>query len=218
MVRNAKRSIIAGRLKQRFTKRAHCEIEKAINGSQHCIWYMARNNLYEVEHNSVNYVVDMNENTCSCRKWQMVGIPCAHAASVIIGKKEKVEAYVNEYYTTRKWRETNKDGIKSVQGMMLWPWLNRLAVLPPPWRRGNPGRPSNYARRKGRNESGSSKTMLTRRKRVMTCSNCKEDGHNKHGCKNSSVESQPKRPRGRPKNQVCMSLKFFSLFDTFQFC
>ncbi|RID74972.1 hypothetical protein BRARA_B02045 [Brassica rapa] len=201
MVRNAKRSIIAGRLKTRFTKRAHCEIEKAINGSQHCIRYMARNNLYEVEHNSVNYVVDMNEKTCSCRKWQMVGIPCAHAASVIIGKKEKVEAYVNEYYTTQKWRETYKDGIKPVQGMMLWPRLNRLAVLPPPWRRGNPGRPSNYARRKGRNEFGSSKTMLTRRKRVMTCSNCKEDGHNKQGCKNPSVESQPKRPRGRPKNQ-----------------
>lgn len=136
---------------------------------------MARNNLHEVEHNRVNYVVDMNEKTCGCRKWQMVGIPCVHAACVIIGKKEKVEAYANEYYTTKKWRETYKDGIKPVQGMMLWPRLNRLAVLPPPWRRGNPERPSNYARRKGRNEYGSSKTTLTRRKRVITCSNCKED-------------------------------------------
>lgn len=201
MVRNTKRFIIAERLKTRFTKRAHCEIEKVIAGSQHCTRYMARNNLHEVEHNNVNYVVDMNEKTCGCRKWQMVGILCVHAASVIIGKKEKVEAYVNEYYTTKKWRETYKDGIKPVQGMMLWPRLNRLAVLPPPWRRGNPGRPSNYARRKGRNESGSSKTTLTRRKRVITCSNCKEDGHNKQGCTNSSVESPPKRPRGRPKKQ-----------------
>ncbi|KAJ0247264.1 hypothetical protein HA466_0166960 [Hirschfeldia incana] len=117
------------------------------------------------------------------------------------GKKEKVEAYVNEYYTTKKWRETYKDGIKPVQGMVLWPRLNRLAVLPPPWRRGNPGRPSNYARRKGRNESGSSKTTLTRQKRVITCSNCKEDGHNKQGCPNPSVESPPKRPRGRPRKQ-----------------
>ncbi|CAE5985304.1 unnamed protein product [Arabidopsis arenosa] len=33
------------------------------------------------------------------RKWQMVGIPCIHAASVIIGKREKVEDYVSEYYT-----------------------------------------------------------------------------------------------------------------------
>ena len=51
---------------------------------------MAKNNLHKVEHNNVNYVVDINEKTCGCRKWQMVGMPCVHAASVIIGKKEKV--------------------------------------------------------------------------------------------------------------------------------
>lgn len=79
------------------------------------------------------------------------------------------QAYVNEYYITKMWRETYKDGNKHVQEMMGWPRLNTLAVLPPPWRRGNPERPSNYARRKRRNESGSSKTTLTRHIRIMTC-------------------------------------------------
>ncbi|XP_023633435.1 uncharacterized protein LOC111829036 [Capsella rubella] len=135
MVRNAKRYIIAERLKTRFTKRAHAEIEKMIAGTQNCTRYMARNNLHEVDENDVTYRVDMNNNTCGCRKWQMVGIPCIHAASVIIGRKEKVENYVSEYYTKKRWKETYKDGIKPVQGMSLWPRLNRLPVLPPPWRR-----------------------------------------------------------------------------------
>ncbi|CAA7044351.1 unnamed protein product [Microthlaspi erraticum] len=201
MVRNAKRAIIAGRLKKRFTVRAHEEIEKMIAGSQFCIRYMARDDFHEVELNNDRYCVDMNTLTCGCKKWQMIGIPCVHAASVIIAKKRKVEDYVNDYYTTRMWQETYRRGIKPVEGMKVWPRLNRLPVLPPPWRKGNPGRPSNYARKKGKNESASksSKTKLSRALRVMTCSNCKEDGHNKQTCENPFVESQPKRPRGRPK-------------------
>ncbi|XP_010462653.1 PREDICTED: uncharacterized protein LOC104743244 [Camelina sativa] len=143
MVRNAKRFIIAdNRLKTRFTKRAHAEIEKAIAGAQYCERYMARNNIHEVCQNGVGYSVDMDARSCGCRKWQMVGIPCSHATSMIIGKKEKVEDYVSDYYTKKRWRETYLDGIRPVQGMPLWPRLNWLPVLPPPWRRGNPERPS----------------------------------------------------------------------------
>lgn len=205
MVRNEKRSVLAGRLKTRFTKRAHVEIEKMIEGAKHCMIHTARNNLHEVELKEVIVSVDMNKHTCGCRKWQMTGIPCVHAAAVIIKKKQKVEDYVNDFYTVQRWQATYKDGIKPVEGMQLWPRLNRLPVLPPPWRNGNPGRPSNYARRKGQYEAAaSSKTKLNRAGRIMTCSNCKEEGHNKVSCQNPSVESQKKRARGRPrKEQVC---------------
>ena len=64
---------------------------------------------------------------------------------------------------------------KHVEGMKLWPMLNRLPVLHPPNRLGNRGRPSTYARQKIENESSSSstKTKLSRENRVMTCSNCR---------------------------------------------
>ncbi|KAG7560858.1 Zinc finger SWIM-type [Arabidopsis thaliana x Arabidopsis arenosa] len=162
MVRTAKRFLIADRLKTRFTPRAHVEIEKMIAGAANCERHMARNNLHEIYVNGVGYFVDMDLKTCGCRKWQMVGIPCVHAACVILGRKEKVEDYVSDYYTKLRWRETYRDGIRPVQGMPLWPTLNRLAVLPPPWRRGNAGRPSNYARRKGRNETASSSSKNKR--------------------------------------------------------
>jgi len=210
MVRNEKRYVLAGRLKTRFTKRAHFEIEKMVEGSQFCIRWMARNNKHEISLNDVIYSVDMNDNTCGCRKWQMIGIPCVHAASVIIGKKQKVEDYVVDWYTTQRWQQTYKDGIAPVQGKILWPRVNRFGVLPPPWRRGNPGRPNNYARRKGRNEAASSSiTRLSRLHRVMTCSNCKQEGHNKKGCKNQWVEGQPKRPR---VDQRKLRLVFHNIF------
>ncbi|KAJ0262744.1 MULE transposase domain-containing protein [Hirschfeldia incana] len=204
MVRNAKRSIIAERLKTKFTKRAHAEIEKMIAGTQHCIRHMARNNFHEVELNDFAYSVDMTSWSCGCRKWAMVGIPCVHAAAVIIGRRQQVGDYVSDYYKTKTWQETYKTGIRPVQGMLLWPRLNRLPILPPPWRNGDPGRPSNYARKKGRYETAasSSNTRLSRALRVTTCSNCKQEGHNKKRCPNETAAPEAKRPRSRPrKNQ-----------------
>ncbi|CAE6119769.1 unnamed protein product [Arabidopsis arenosa] len=204
MVRNEKRYVIAGRLKTRFTKRAHAEIEKMIVGSQSCERWLARHNKHQIKCGDMEVIVDMNTNTCGCRKWQMTGIPCIHAASVIIGKKQKVEDYVADWYTARMWELTYYDGIGPVQGKLLWPRVNRLGVLPPPWRRGNPGRPNNHARRKSLFETASSSsTQLSREHRVMTCSNCQQEGHNKQGCKNQTVTPPQRRPRGRPrKNQV----------------
>jgi len=211
MVRTAKRFIIAERLKSRFTPRAHAEIEKMIAGSAGCERHLARNNLHEIYVNDVGYFVDMDKKTCGCRKWEMVGIPCVHTPCVIIGRKEKVEDYVSDYYTKVRWRETYRDGIRPVQGMPLWPRMSRLPVLPPPWRRGNPGRQSNYARKKGRYETASSsnKNKMSRANRIMTCSNCKQEGHNKSSCKNATVLLPPPRPRGRPSlNQVTLLLRF----------
>jgi len=208
MVRSAKRFLIAEKLQTRFTKRAHEEIEKMIVGLRQCERYMARENLHEIYVNNVSYFVDMEQKTCDCRKCQMVGIPCIHATCVIIGKKEKVEDYVSDYYTKVRWRETYLKGIRPVQGMPLWCRTNRLPVLPPPWRRGNAGRPSNYARRKGRNEAAapSNPNKMSREKRIMTCSNCHQEGHNKQRCNIPTVLNPTKRPRGRPrKNQVCDS-------------
>lgn len=73
-------------------------------------------------------------------------------------------------------------------------------MLPPPYRLGNRGRPSNYARKKGHNESSSSQqTKLSRDNRVITCSNCLQEGHNKTTYSNATAERPPKKPRGRPR-------------------
>ena len=206
MVRTAKRSLISNRLKTRFTKRAHVAIESAIAKGQDCIRYMATGNVFEIDDHGCYYSVDMNLKTCGCGMWQLNGIPCNHAACVISANKQKVDDYISDYY--KKWRKTYEHSIKPVEGMKLWPTLNRLPVLPPPNRLGNRGRPSNYARKKSANESSSqstSKTRLSRDKRIMTCSNCREEGHTKVSCSNPRVEPEPKRPRGRPrKDQVCL--------------
>lgn len=198
MVRNAKRALVASRLKTRFTKRAHKEIEATKEKAKDCRRFTACGDLHEIVESDIAYTVDMQARTCGCIKWQLTGIPCIHASCVIMAKKLSFGDFVSNYYTANMWRLTYSRGIRPVQGMKLWPRLNRLPVLPPPYRLGNRGRPSNYERKKGQNESSSS-TKLSRDRRVITCSNCHEENHNKATCTNSTVEPPPKRPRGRPR-------------------
>lgn len=53
----------------------------------------------------------------------------------------------------------------------------------------------------------SNPNKLTRLGRVGTCTNYKQEGHNKTRCPNQTAPPQAKRPRGRPrKDQVHFSL------------
>jgi len=40
-----------------------------------------------------------DEKTCSCRRWDLTGIPCNHAIAAIWIKKDEPEIYVHECYT-----------------------------------------------------------------------------------------------------------------------
>lgn len=64
---------------------------------------MTIHNKHEVSLGDDTFSVDMNDNTCDCRKWQITGIPCVHVASVIIREKQNVENYVSDWYTTKMW-------------------------------------------------------------------------------------------------------------------
>lgn len=35
-----------------------------------------------------SWTIDLNAQTCSCCEWQISGIPCVHAISVILPRKE----------------------------------------------------------------------------------------------------------------------------------
>ncbi|XP_023638931.1 uncharacterized protein LOC111830653 [Capsella rubella] len=198
MERNAKRTILTNRWKKRFTPRTDKEIELNRQRAKDCRRYMTTGNLHEIEHGDDVYSVDMEKKTCGCGYWQLNGIPCMHAMCVITTTKLDLNDYVSDYYLSSRWRLLYKEGMKPVQGMKMWKRLGRLHVLPPP-ARFNRGRPHGHARRKAPHESSSNKNKLTRHGRIMTCSNCGKEGHNKTRCSNPPAPPQAKRPRGRPK-------------------
>ncbi|XP_056857175.1 uncharacterized protein LOC108839209 [Raphanus sativus] len=198
MTRNYLRSKMATARKTRFTEKTQKELARVEEKSKECTLRWAIGPETEVEDQEQTYVVSLERETCACRSWQMNGIPCIHAAKVILGAKRKLSEFVAPCYTTNQWRETYSYGISPLNGMIEWPQTNRLGVIPPPNRNGKPGRPKNHDRKKGTNETVST-TKLSRANRIMTCSNCKEEGHYKNTCRKAFVPSSPKKPRGRPR-------------------
>ncbi|XP_010533688.1 PREDICTED: uncharacterized protein LOC104809403 isoform X2 [Tarenaya hassleriana] len=63
-----------------------------------------------------------------------------------------------------------------------------------------PGRPRKFNRTKDPHESPSKSGRLSRHGRKMTCTRCKQVGHNAKTCKNEPFQMEgPTRGRGRPR-------------------
>ncbi|CAL2231134.1 unnamed protein product [Prunus armeniaca] len=59
-------------------------IKKNKLGASQCIPRLASESKYQVSHMyGEEYVVDLKAKTCSCRRWDLCGIPCSHVISCI---------------------------------------------------------------------------------------------------------------------------------------
>ena len=76
------------------------------------------------------YVVDLVNKTCSCRKYDLIGIPCNHAIFAIHFKREKPEDYVDAYYSKARYLEVYSRLIMSMNGMSSWENIENPPILP----------------------------------------------------------------------------------------
>ncbi|CAB4273003.1 unnamed protein product [Prunus armeniaca] len=86
------------------------------------------------------YVVDLDNHTCSCRKWDLSGIPCAHGIATIHYKGGTlVEDYVHSYYSKDSYMTLYNNLIMPINGSQLWEKTNQTAIKPLAYTR-QPGR------------------------------------------------------------------------------
>ncbi|XP_013713395.2 uncharacterized protein LOC106417082 [Brassica napus] len=107
------------------------------------------NGVSEVEENSTSHTVNMDRRTCTCRRWDLTGIPCRHALKVIQDKKLNAENFVADCYLTTLWKQQYSDSVTPVEGMKFWKEAYGSQIQPPA-RPDEKGRKSRIQRR-GRN-------------------------------------------------------------------
>ncbi|XP_048138643.1 uncharacterized protein LOC115734876 isoform X2 [Rhodamnia argentea] len=134
---------------------------------------------YEVLDKSVKFVVDVSMRECTCRRWQLTGIPCPHAISALNHKKKDAYDYIDECYKKAKFLAAYQNMLKPVRGERFWKKTNGEAPEPLPLKV-KPGR----RRHKRLREEGeaSSRTRMSRRGMKMTCRTCRKTGHNSLTC------------------------------------
>ncbi|CAK9170131.1 unnamed protein product [Ilex paraguariensis] len=138
---------------------------------------LAHGSTFEVRGESVD-IVDIDHWDCSCRGWQLTGLPCCHAVAVFECLGRSPYEYCSRYFTTESYRLTYAESINPVPNVEkpATSELTEVAVTVTPPTKRPPGRPK-------MKQAGSVEVI----KRQLQCSNCKGLGHNKRTCTSASL-------------------------------
>ena len=86
-----------------FCLRIHTKLEKLKEGVTNCMSHQYGNSKFEVDTcYGRRLVVDLVERSCTCRKWELIGISCEHVVISIQKSIQKLEAYVDDSYKEKK--------------------------------------------------------------------------------------------------------------------
>ncbi|GKC93408.1 multidrug resistance-associated protein 5, partial [Tanacetum coccineum] len=95
----------------------------------------------KVRSGSEGFIVDEDKRTCSCRMWQLSGLPCVHATKVIFLINRVPESYVPAWFETNMYFVAFHNYVKPVLGMNFWPDQSMYSIILPPKPRKMFGRP-----------------------------------------------------------------------------
>ncbi|KAL8470669.1 hypothetical protein ACS0TY_033291 [Phlomoides rotata] len=66
------------------------------------------------------YTVDLQHYTCTCRAWQLSGIPCTHALCAILSKDLDPDDFVHKFYTVDMYKVAYQYPIYGISYDALW--------------------------------------------------------------------------------------------------
>ncbi|KAK1646972.1 hypothetical protein QYE76_064777 [Lolium multiflorum] len=187
------------------------KLEEAKRWSRECTAKNCDVDLWQVSNSRRNCAVNLKNHTCSCRKWDITGVPCSHAVAAIMKVRQHPEDYVHEFFKKPLYKEAYKHVVYPVPGPDDWKKTETDDIDPPVFRE-KPGR-KQVKRRKGQFEVPAPRD--TSRMASITCSNCKVVGHrytscqaplkpqlqvrkNKHQSTRQSDEAPPPAPPAAP--------------------
>ncbi|KAL4272493.1 hypothetical protein GQ457_13G012320 [Hibiscus cannabinus] len=155
------------------------EKNKANSSFCHVIWNGADG--YEVLCNQETFVVDVKGWKCTCRGWDLTGIPCSHAVCVILYREEKLENYVLDSYKKHVYHELYNAVIPTIPSEKFWE-NTQMGSVDPPLKIKFPGRPKLKRRREEGEVKNRNKNKLSKRGMKMSCRLCGLTGHNIRKC------------------------------------
>ncbi|KAF3972431.1 hypothetical protein CMV_004056 [Castanea mollissima] len=138
---------------------------------------------FEVISHEGSHIVDIRSRCCSCRGWQLCGLPCAHAVAALLSCRQNVHRFTESCFTVTNYRKAYSQTIHPIPDKTLWKEMltvfqnddNKDAevIINPPKSLKPPGRPR---KRRVRSEDSG------RAKRVVHCSRCNQTGHFRTTC------------------------------------
>ena len=77
------------------------------------------------------FTVDLKNKTCSCRFWQVYGIPCQHACAALFKMAEEPNNYVHLCFWIEQYKRAYQHVLQPVEHESAWPVSPNPKPLPP---------------------------------------------------------------------------------------
>ena len=159
---------------------------------------------YEVDEGRDRHVVCFRRKICTCRLWDLTGIPCQHGVSAYWHAKEDPKVHISRFYHKETYISTYRTKFEAVKGQQFWRIDSENPLLPPPIVP-LPGRPTVKRKRtevvrrrvkicslrspsevvEGQTKAPSEVVEVEKLStvgRILKCSVCRKEGHNKSTC------------------------------------
>ncbi|KAL8156482.1 hypothetical protein AgCh_001542 [Apium graveolens] len=134
-------------------------------------------------------VVDLVKKTCTCRKWELNGIPCYHACACIALRNETRDHYISEWYKKEMYLKLYNTTLDPIVGPDFWEDIPEPKPLPPNAKIPT-GRPKK--KRNTTNDVPKDPTQMSRKNTVVHCTYCKAQGHNWRSCVDRKNDNKKK--------------------------
>src|SRR5437762_10412345 len=66
------------------------------------------------------YIIELDNQTCSCNVWQSHGIPCGHTLAVILTRREDPQIYIKPFFTLQAYRNIYAHAMIHPQYVLLF--------------------------------------------------------------------------------------------------
>ncbi|KAL8472293.1 hypothetical protein ACS0TY_029493 [Phlomoides rotata] len=131
------------------------------------------------------YTVDLQHYTCTCRAWQLSGIPCTHSLCAILSEGLDPDDFVHKFYTIDMYKVAYQYPIYGISYDALWGESLYIPPLPPDFGRKSTKGKRVKKRRREEDESVNKQkkgTRLKKQQKTVKCRRCGLKGHNSLTC------------------------------------
>ena len=168
------------------------KLERNAEMANICYVLPAGMGIFQVQERESQYIVDLNDRQCDCRRWNLIGIPRNHAISCCRHDRLAPEDMVHSCYSIYRYTMAYGHNIMPCRDQKSWQKMNGVEVKPPVYEK-KVGRPRKCRRKQPHEVQGKSGPKMSKHGVIMHCRHCGSSTHNVKGCDLKKAGKRPKK-------------------------
>lgn len=154
-----------------FCPKIRKKLNKNAEFANMCFAMPSGQGVFQVQYRDYQNIVDINAQTCDCRRWKLTGIPCYHAVACLRHERIRPESVLPACYSVETFYKAYGFNIWPCKEKTEWDKVGGPEVLPPVYVK-KVGRPPKSRKKQPHESQGRNGPKLTKHGVTMHCKFC----------------------------------------------